>query len=304
MTEVAATPRHFTWRRNLGIAGLLFAAFATYRVFGVYTVRSGTCDFPITPAEPVLTGAPRFPARQQAALKARSIVVMSYNTEGHAALLRPDHLEKLAEVIRANKADIIGLQEVHRGTWQSHFRDQAVELAKLTGMNSHFGPSFRVLGGEFGNAVLTRGNVIDAKVHPLPSVGEPRSLLEATIEIDGNRLILFATHLATWGGLNRRSRLEQIQCISEHVRRSTLPYIVVGDFNTTPVTPELQLFRQSTLVQLCGIPGVETHRLTRQQLDYIFADPGWEVKSAQVLNSGPSDHWPLLAELQWEHTRE
>jgi len=298
MTETPPE-RHFTKRRILKIAALVFALFATYRVFGVYTIRFGTCDFPITPAEPVRTGPPKFPPRLEAARKAQTMVVMSYNAEGHAALIREDHLQELAEVILTNKADIVGLQEIHRGTWQSRFGDQALELAKRTGMNAYFGPSFTVFGGEYGNAVLTRGRIVSAKVYNLPSVGEPRSLLQATIDLDGNRMNLFVTHLATWGKINRRSRLEQIQCIGEHVRRSTLPYIVVGDFNVTPAAPELQWFTHSALVNLCGEVGVPTHRLTRQQLDYIFADPGWEIRSGRVLLSGPSDHWPLIAELRW-----
>lgn len=298
MTE-APSERHFTKRKLSAIGALVFGLFVTYRVFGVYTIRFGTCDFPITPAEPVRAGAPKYPPRLPAARAARSLVVMSYNAEGHAALFREDHLQRLAEVIVAQQADIVGLQEIHRGTWQARFRDQAMELARLTGMNAYFGPSFTIFGGQYGNAVLTRGRIVQARVFNLPSVGEPRSLLQATIDIDGSRMNFFVTHLASWGKINRKSRLEQIQCIAEHVRRSTLPYIVVGDFNATPATPEFQWFRHSALVYLCGETGVSTHRLTGQQLDYIFADPGWQLRSGRVLLSGPSDHWPLLAEIEW-----
>jgi endonuclease/exonuclease/phosphatase family metal-dependent hydrolase len=296
--------RHWTWKRILALAGLLFAAFATYRVFAVYTVRTGSCDFPITKGELVRGGAPRFPSRKESARAGRSLVVMTYNIEGHAALLRPDHLEKIAEVIRETRPDIVGLQEVHRGTWQSRFTDQAAELARLTNMNSAYGRSFTVLGGEFGNAVLTRGRIVSSKAYPLPSLGEPRSLLQATIDINGNRFNYFVTHLATWGKVNRPSRLEQLQCIAEHVRRSELPYIVVGDFNVIANTPELQWFINSALVQVVGGTDDPTHKLTRQRLDYIFADPGWFAKSARVLHLGASDHWPVMAELEWEKTGE
>jgi endonuclease/exonuclease/phosphatase family metal-dependent hydrolase len=305
VTEVSPEKkRHWTWRRILALAGLLFAAFATYRVFAVYTVRTGSCDFPITRGELVRAGAPRFPSRQESARAGRSLVVMTYNIEGHAALFRADHLEKIAATIRETRPDIVGLQEVHRGTWQSRFTDQAEELARLTNMNSAYGRSFNALGGEFGNAILTRGTILSSKTYALPSLGEPRSLLQATIDIDGNRLNYFITHLATWGKVNRSSRLEQLQCIAEHVRRSTLPYIVVGDFNVIANTPELQWFIKSALVNVSGGTDDPTHRLTRQRLDYLFADPGWYTKSARVLHIGASDHWPVIAELQWEKTGE
>lgn len=281
-------------RRILAIAGLLFLAFATYRVFGVYTVRSGEC----IPGDEIPVDR-SFPTRGAGAEQARTLVVMSYNIEGHAALLRKDHLQKIARVIVAANADIVGLQEVHRGTWQSRFRDQAAELAELTGMTAYFGRSFEALGGEFGNAILTRGTLIDAEVHELPSVGEPRTLLRGTINAGGQILNFYVTHLATWGRLNRGSRTEQIECIAQHVRRSPYPYIVVGDFNAPPTTPELTSFHASNLVRLANANTGATHKLTGQHLDYIFSDPGWEVKNARVLSEGPSDHWPLLAELDW-----
>ena len=59
------------------------------------------------------------------------------------------------------------------------------ELQALTGLNLFFGPSFGEVGGGFGNAILTRGDILAATVHPLPSVGEPRSVIESVVRIDG-----------------------------------------------------------------------------------------------------------------------
>ena len=42
--------------------------------------------------------------------------------------------------------------------------------------------------------------------------------------------------------------------------------------------------------------GVEV-RVLEKRLDYILTDPGWIVRSARVLDDGPSDHRPVLAEL-------
>src|SRR5687768_2865459 len=75
----------------------------------------------------------------------RPLRVLSYNIKGHAALVRADHLEAIARVIREQHPDVVALQEVHRGTWQARFRDQAAELGRLTDMSVAFGSSFAVL---------------------------------------------------------------------------------------------------------------------------------------------------------------
>jgi endonuclease/exonuclease/phosphatase family metal-dependent hydrolase len=43
--------------------------------------------------------------------------VMSYNVGGHAALVAGRYLERIARVIERERPDVVGLQEVHRGTW-------------------------------------------------------------------------------------------------------------------------------------------------------------------------------------------
>lgn len=296
-----------TWRRLLAIAGLLFALFLTYRIFAVYTVRSGECRYyaarvPMTARAQANTSNGRvvfFPKRTPAEEQAPHLVVMTYNIAGHAKLWRPSQIEQIAATINKVKPDVVGLQEVHVRTWQSEFHDQARELAKLTGMNVEFGRSFSALGGEFGNAVMTRGKVTHAVTHNLPSLGEPRSALGCTIDLDGRRFEFFVTHLTTWGRFHRASRQEQIDCLVEMMRRTRLPYILVGDFNATPDTPEIASLLNNRELHLCNDPAQPTHTFTQQHLDYVFADYGWRVVASRVVHEGPSDHWPVVAELAW-----
>ena len=88
------------------------------------------------------------------------------------------------------------------------------------------------------------------EVHPLPCIGEPRALLEATIRIDGATISFYATHLTTWGRLNSKIRAEQLQCLAREVRASRYPYILAGDFNTAPHSPEMEAFRRENAAQL------------------------------------------------------
>jgi len=259
-----------------------------YRTIFVYQLVAEPCPPPPARAAVSETLAP-----------GTRLSVLSYNIEGHAALVSGGHLTAIAQLILERHPDVVALQEVHRGTWQARFRDQAAELARLTGMDLLYGPSFRSLGGEFGNALLTRGKVTDSRVVPLPSFGEPRSLLDATVEIEGSRFEVFVTHLAAWGSFNRRIRARQVECLGEHLRRSPRPFVLCGDLNATPGAVDLHELAQGGFAQLCGLASEPTHAFLGRRLDYIYADPRFAVLDAAVLRAGPSDHWPIVATLEW-----
>jgi endonuclease/exonuclease/phosphatase family metal-dependent hydrolase len=295
-------------RRMIVVLSLILILWITYRVFAVYTIRSGECrPKPVDPNLRLLTRDEQgqlvsFPERIGYPPQTKPLLVMTYNIAGHDQLYDPNHIRKIAAVIREVKPDIVGLQEVHRKTWQARFHDQAKELQELTGLNIFFGPSFGEVGGGFGNAMLTRGDLVSVTIHPLPSVGEPRSLIESVIRIDGATINLYVTHLTAWGRLKSASRDDELTCIAKHVRTSRYPYLLLGDFNAPPERDEIRKFRKLNAAQICGENIGITIPMLKERIDYIFADYGWQVRSSRVLKTGPSDHYPVIAELFWNRT--
>lgn len=296
-------------RLILGVLACLLLVFV-YRFFTVYTVRSGECrPRPVDPGLRLLTrdedGAPdgtpvSFPERTGFPPQRRPLVVMTYNIAGHDELIDGDHVREIADAIRRLQPDIVALQEVHRKTWQARFRDQLAELESRTGLNGYFAPSYVQGGGGYGNAILTRGQIVQAEAHPLPCIGEPRTLLEATIRIDGATISFYATHLTTWGRLNSKIRAEQLRCLARQVRASRYPYILAGDFNTSPRSPEMEAFRRENAAQLASRAIGPTFPRWNEQIDYIFTDYGWEVRASRTWPVAISDHLPVTAELMWE----
>jgi endonuclease/exonuclease/phosphatase family metal-dependent hydrolase len=292
-------------RLILGVLLVLLLSFL-YRVFAVYTVRSGECR--PRPADPGLRLLTRdehgtlvsFPERIGFPPQRRPLVVMTYNIAGHDGLFDGDHVRHIAEAIQRLHPDIVALQEVHRETWQSRFRDQLAELESRTGLHGEFAPSFVLWGGGYGNAILTRGRIVQARVHPLPCLGEPRALLEATIRIDGATISVYATHLTAWGRLNSKIRAEQLRCLARVVRTSRYPYILAGDFNTGPDSPEMEAFRRENVARLASQAVGPTFPLWNEQIDYIFADHGWQVRASRAWPIETSDHLPVTAELMWD----
>lgn len=223
--------------------------------------------------------------------------VMSYNIQGHAANRREDHLPKIAETIAEANPDIVGLQEVHCRTRASRKVDQAETLANLTGLKLSFGRSCGMEGGDYGNAVLTRGEILGSRTHPLPGSGEPRSLLETTVQIAETTFTFFVTHLAAWGRLLRPARLRQVAELGDITARGSQPHVLVGDFNVPPSAEEMRMLLTHGHLRICGESKTPTFPMTRQRLDYVFCDPRWNVVSDEVVHRGPSDHWPLIVEL-------
>ncbi len=235
--------------------------------------------------------------------------VMSYNVGGHGARWSRRHLDRVAAAVVEADPDVVGLQEVHRGTRHSRLEDQAEALSRLTGLSVRFGKSFGLDGGEFGNAVLTRGEVRHAEVHTLPGPGEPRTLLRSRIGLApiginlginlgiDSEIDFYVTHLAAWGRWGRAARTVQIAGLVERLRQASGPFVLVGDLNAPPAAPEIGTLLAEELFRMCGEDVACTHRYMRQRIDYVFADPGWTTASYQVIRSGPSDHWPVVVEL-------
>ncbi|MCA1631705.1 MAG: metal-dependent hydrolase, partial [Acidobacteria bacterium] len=64
---------------------------------------------------------------------ARTVRVMSYNVHVGVGMDRKLDLPRVAEVIRRERPDLVGLQEVDRGVERTGRVDQIEELARLTG---------------------------------------------------------------------------------------------------------------------------------------------------------------------------
>ncbi|HVR98692.1 MAG TPA: endonuclease/exonuclease/phosphatase family protein [Thermoanaerobaculia bacterium] len=223
--------------------------------------------------------------------------VMSYNVQGHGRLFSRRYLEGIAQVIREAEPDVVGLQEVHRHTWHSRFEDQAAMLGHMTGLQIHFGRSFAMKRGEFGNAVLTRFPVVSTEIHHLPGPGEQRTLLHTRLDLGEAELDFYVTHLAAWGRWNRAARGMQISGLIERLRQRNEPFVLMGDFNTVPGAPEVKALMAEQVFRLCGQDMACTHRVMRQRIDYILGDAGWTTVDSRVLQAGPSDHWPVVVEL-------
>ncbi len=230
---------------------------------------------------------------------------MTYNIHHGEGIDGRIDLERLANVIKAEKADIVALQEVDRGVLRSGRRDLPSELAKLTGMSVFFENNLSYQGGEYGNAVLTRYPILLATNthYKMLEPKEQRGAIQIILWANGKRFLLMNTHL-DYRETGEEERLLHVETIRELAQKyGQCPVIVCGDFNSTPGSrthKAMTKFLQDSW-ELAGrgegltIPPENP----RTRIDYIWVSRELKVEKVWVPSTQASDHLPVVAELRF-----
>lgn len=241
--------------------------------------------------------------------------VISWNIWSKGAGKR---LDSIASFLRAEEPDLVALQEVDR-FWgeRSANLDVSKELAEMIGYNYFFSPSINVDGGEYGNAILAKPEIIYSESVALsPEIDwqqdnhetEPRSAAIAVFK-KPKPTVLISTHLANAIHL-KATDIHQIQVkrIISVVRDLKKRYprhliVLAGDFNLTPDKPEIKMIdseikRQGEALltwpsQPFAYKGWVESPPPSFSIDHIFASEKFKTKTQ---NSSISDHLPVVGE--------
>ena len=262
----------------------------------------------------------------------RSVRVMTYNIHhgtGNADCATPRpapghppnpdcglDLDAIADVIRAESPDIVGLQEVDRFWARSGGVDQPAVLAAALGMHhcyganlSHGPDSHATVPHQYGTAILSRFPILDCTNTFLPRGNpgtEQRGLLSALINVRGVPLRFHNTHLHT----RFADRRVQIQEIVRLIGAPSDPTVLVGDLNAIPsestMAPLYSALEDAWLEGGDGGAGntFPAHPVTNpnRRIDYVFVSDAVGVSRAEVaitpLTRLASDHYPLVAALK------
>ncbi len=231
------------------------------------------------------------------------------------------NLKPVMKLVAEQAPDLVGLQEVDQFRKRSAMVDQPAKLAEGLGMNVAFAEAYTVKTGaphdeKYGVGLLTKHKILSqerfplfkldySKTHPnYPDYfSEQRVLLHAPVQIHGQTVHVFVTHL----GLTADQRQEQLKQIAEITAQYAGPKILMGDFNAQPSEAGLKLLgdRLQDVLTVTQKSAEERKSFPagpnpRNAIDYIFASPEFRVLSARVIRdeSLASDHNPVLAELE------
>lgn len=242
-------------------------------------------------------------SRQNATAEIR---IMTYNVHGCIGMDRKLDPKRIADVIAACEPDIVALQELDVGRRRSGWTDQAVTIAGYLAMDSHFHPALHVEEEKYGDAILSRFPSRLLKAAALPSTGEPRGALAASITVHGVDLLVVNTHL----GLRRGERIRQVEELLgpewlSHPEMKDMPAVLTGDFNAVPNSGAYRRLAQHLVEVQAGSgrrdKATFPSRLPFFRLDHIFVQNGLTVLDAEVvrkqLTRQASDHLPVLARI-------
>jgi len=226
--------------------------------------------------------------------------VVTYNIRAGLGLDGIRSIRRVAEVLVPLSPDVVCLQEVDQHMPRSWLANQPKYLSTRLGMQAVFQRNVSFGAGGFGNCVLVRPIARHCRYHPLPGGGEPRGVLEATAHLDGEDITVFCTHLSTDDAV----RIEQARKVRDIVRAVGGPKLLCGDMNdvlgsrTLAILLEDPVLRDTALeVNGRDVPTYAADKSARR-IDFILADLRLAVKSYQVVESGASDHLPVVVDLE------
>jgi endonuclease/exonuclease/phosphatase family metal-dependent hydrolase len=228
---------------------------------------------------------------------------MTWNIHGGVGMDGVRSTQRIGRVIADADADIVCLQEVHQRLPWSGFVDQPRILRRNLGLPVHFHACLKIGIGGYGLAIVSRYPVTAVRKHRLPSVGEPRGLLEAVVDIAGTPVHVFCTH---WG-LNARERLRQSAALARIVGETRQDAIVCGDLNAEPdarCVRELMAGVRPYGLRAAAISRLETFPASAPNaaIDYVLHTDAIVRYDCRTIETDASDHLQVIADLGVEIT--
>lgn len=214
-------------------------------------------------------------------------------------------LNRIANIIKAEKADLVALQEVDRGTERTNKTDVIKELSRLTGLQYWaFGKNIDYQGGEYGNGVLSRYPIVSQQNTHLRQIttGEQRGVLQTVVDVQGRKLAFLAVHFDVRNQEERNANTKQV---AEEILPlyKEYPILLAGDFNDQP-TGTAYAKIDSVLTDAWTVVGTDSgftipvSNPTRR-IDFIFHTDHLKPVVGHVMRSNASDHLPVSIGFEW-----
>lgn len=204
-----------------------------------------------------------------------------------------DAMVGIAKNIIDNEIDIVGIQEIDRGTLRSGGRDVLNTLSEATGYRYYsFFKTISFDGGDYGIGVLSRYPVIaDAKLSLDSEGGESRALGYAQIDVNGKAINFFVTHLSFDSATAREKQMAQIAKTLENYD----DFVLSGDFNTSDFGIYDAISGCETLNKKES-PAITFPEGSLSIDNIVYSSDAWSFGGINVVTDSYSDHYMIWGE--------
>ena len=230
--------------------------------------------------------------------------VATYNIHGAVGTDRRCQPDRIADVLREIDADLVALQEVDAR--RCGF-DVLPYLAERAGYRHHYsGSTMKRRGGDFGNALLSRLPIIEARIIDLSvALFEPRLAIEAAVEAECGPVRVIATHF----GLSAAERREQVERLLKQLRADwrPRPTLLLGDLNEWSIWGKPLKWLHAHFGEAKAPPSFPS-RWPVLSLDRIWCEPAEWPRTVRAHRSAlariASDHLPVVADIEMPARRD
>jgi len=228
---------------------------------------------------------------------------MTFNVHHCAPRRGIARVRRVADVIRSQRPDIVGVQELERGVPRSWFRDQPRSASRVLGMDRVFTPTHRYgpwgVLGYAGNAMLSQLPIERVRNWLLPAGGsEHRFATFARLGRGTSAFTMVNAHLVND---DPSAALRQLDALLGELTNWPRPWVLTGDLNMTADHVHAPITEAG--MELVDVGPTSPAHAPRRTLDWIaYAD--FDLVDAHVPDTTVSDHRPVVATFVLPRTLE
>lgn len=212
---------------------------------------------------------------------------------------------RIARTLEQYEPDLIALQEVDMGTNRVNQDLQIEIIAKHLEMFYLFGKTINRIGGEYGNAILSKYPIISSQNSDISpdNTSEKRRLLRATVDLGFRTLKFYSTKF----GIMDEEKKYNSQRIGKFMKRMDPddPVIIGGDFGVKPFSPLLNSLMNNLIdlgTKFNSSTATYPTTLMSRRLDYIlvnkYVEPMEYYIPIDTLSTISSIHLPIVAKVR------
>ena len=216
--------------------------------------------------------------------------------------IRKVNFEKIGDIIKEYKPDIVSFNEVYNSGNDIEFGEQIKKIAQITNFSYFsFTKAIDAKNGEYGNGIISNIPFFNKEIYKVedPIIKDENVHYESRVisKFDFGNFDLYATHF----GLARTEQINAFNCFKNIKKEKNKKIIFLGDLNMNPncgIIKELKnMFNEVTDYfnnELATYPSIEP----KDKIDYIFVSKDIKILSSETIKIVASDHFPIICDIK------